>query len=105
MKEIHATVLCIKEHTLVALFLLQSPRLSRPAVVDDGWFEEAGGLQQKQRHQRTDILIKFTKNKILQGTLTFSSSPLLHLRCKCHPCAAPSTCKCHPIHPEIQHNT
>jgi hypothetical protein len=86
----------VQSHELV---LLQSPRLSRPAVVDDSWFEEAGGLQQNQQHQLFFSLIKFTNKKILQGKLTFSSSPLLHLRCKSHPRAAPSTWKCHPIHP------
>jgi hypothetical protein len=38
--------------TLVALFLLQSPRLLEPIVVHGDWSGEAGGLQQEQRHQR-----------------------------------------------------
>jgi hypothetical protein len=83
----------------VALVLLQSPSLSKPAIVDDSWFEEAGGLQQNQQHHLFFSLIKFTIKKILQGSLTFSTRPLLHIRCKSHPCAAPCTWKCHPIHP------
>jgi hypothetical protein len=86
----------VQSHELV---LLQSSRLSRPAVVDDSWFEEAGGLQQNQQYQLFFSLIKFTNKKLLQGKLTFSLSPLLHLRCNSHPSAAPSTWKCHTIHP------
>jgi hypothetical protein len=62
------------------LVLVQSSNLSRPAVVDDSWFEEAGGLQQNQQCQISISSIKFTKKKILQGKLTFSLSPLLQLQ-------------------------
>jgi hypothetical protein len=77
---------------------VQSSSLSRPAVVDDSWFEEAGGLQKSQQCQISISSIEFTKKKKLQAKLTFSLSPLLQLRCKSHPCAAPSAWKCHTIH-------
>jgi hypothetical protein len=77
---------------------VQSSSLSRPAVVDDSWFEEAGGLQKSQQCQISISSIEFTKKKKLQAKLTFSLSPLLQLRCNSHPCAAPSAWKCHTIH-------
>jgi hypothetical protein len=60
---------------LVVLVLLQSPSPSRPAVVDDSWFEEVEGLQQNQRHQRVFFLFTFSLQKIQEkriSLLTFS---------------------------------